>query len=54
MNPIKQSFKFDLTSDEEIIMYIKTLKNNKAMDLSAFQTNFLKNSRNPSLRHSAF
>ena len=29
-NPIEQSFKFDLTSDEEIITYIKTLKNNKS------------------------
>ena len=28
-NPIEQSFKFDLTSDKEIITYIKTLKNNK-------------------------
>ena len=27
MNPIEQSFKFDLTSVEEIITYIKTLKN---------------------------
>ena len=29
-NPIEQSFKFDLTSDEEIITYIKSLKNNKS------------------------
>ena len=29
-NPIEQSFKFDLTSDEEIIKYIKSLKNNKS------------------------
>ena len=29
-NPIEHSFKFDLTSDEEIITYIKTLKNNKS------------------------
>ena len=29
-NPIEQSFKFDLTSDEEIITYIKILKNNKS------------------------
>ena len=29
-NPIERSFKFDLTSDEEIITYIKTLKNNKS------------------------
>ena len=29
-NPIEQSFKFKLTSDEEIITYIKTLKNNKS------------------------
>ena len=29
-NPIEQSFKFNLTSDEEIITYIKTLKNNKS------------------------
>ena len=29
-NPMEQSFKFDLTSDEEIITYIKTLKNNKS------------------------
>ena len=29
-NPIEQSFKFDLTSDEEIFTYIKTLKSNKS------------------------
>ena len=29
-NPIEQSFKFDLTSDEETITYIKSLKNNKS------------------------
>ena len=29
-NPTEQSFKFDLTSDEEIITYIKSLKNNKS------------------------
>ena len=29
-NPTEQSFKFDLTSDEETITYIKTLKNNKS------------------------
>ena len=29
-NPIEQSFKFDLTSDEKIITYIKSLKNNKS------------------------
>ena len=29
-NPIEQSFKFDLTSDKEIIMHIKALKNNKS------------------------
>ena len=29
-NPIEQSFKFDLTSDEEIITYIKSLKKNKS------------------------
>ena len=28
--PIEQSFKFDLTSDEGIITYIKSLKNNKS------------------------
>lgn len=28
-SPIEQSFKFDLTSDKEIITYIKTLKNYK-------------------------
>ena len=29
-NRIEQSFKFDLTSDKEIVTYIKTLKNNKS------------------------
>ena len=53
-NPIKQSFKFNLTSDEEIITYIKTLKIIKAMDLSAFQINFLKTLRNPSVHFSPF
>ena len=28
--PIEKSFKFDLTSEKEIITYIKTLKNNRS------------------------
>ena len=33
-NPLEKSFKFDLTSDEEIITYFQTLKNNGSISIS--------------------
>ena len=53
-NPIEQSFKFDLTSDEEIITYIKSLKNNKSNGPFSISNKLLKNSRNPSVHLSPF
>ena len=41
-NPIEQSFKFDLTSDKEIITYIKTLKNNKGNGPFSISTKLFK------------
>ena len=49
MNPIEQSFKFDLTSVEEIVTYIKTLKNNKSNRPFSISNKLFKNSRNPSV-----
>ena len=46
-NSIEQSFKFDLTSDEEIITYIKTLKNNKSNSPFSISNKLFKRFKKP-------
>ena len=46
-NPIENSFKFDLTSDEKIITYIKTLKNNKSNRLFSIPNKLFKKFKKP-------
>ena len=46
-NPIENSFKFDLTSDEKIITYIKTLKNNKSNRLFSISNKLFKKFKKP-------
>ena len=56
-NPIEQSFKFDLNHlnlSKKLLHTSKHLKTIKVMDLSIFQINFLKDSRNPSVHLSPF
>ena len=46
-NPIEQSFKFDLTSDKEIITYIKTLKNNNSNEPFSISNKLFKKFKKP-------
>ena len=46
-NSIERSFKFDLTSDEEIITYIKTLKNNKSNGTFSISNKLFKRFKKP-------
>ena len=44
---MEKSFKFDLTSDEEIITYIKSLKNNKSNGLFSISNKLFKKFKKP-------
>ena len=46
-NPMEQSFKFDLTFDEEIITYIKSLKNNKSNGTFSISNKLFKKFKKP-------
>ena len=46
-NPLEKSFKFDLTSDEEIITYFKTLKNNKSNGSISISNKLFKKFKKP-------